>query len=240
MNALVGLIKKIAVFMIAAQAVIHFAPDIKYAKYMKLIVGIMVLLQFLSPIYGIMSGMGADFRQQLSDIGQGMEEFGNPGDFTSSSSTLETVENSMEEEVKSRLNRYLLNDTTEKRYTVTNVIIELEKYPGNNDNSAEYGLKKIRVSVWENTGSQPDAASASETDSIADEEDGSMGGMADEEGGSMIGIDKVEKVQVDKVNITTQDSVKKEDTETESLRRRFCGILGMEEEYMEVIIYGVY
>ena len=37
MNELVETIKKIGIFMIAAQAVLHFAPGQKYEKYIKLI-----------------------------------------------------------------------------------------------------------------------------------------------------------------------------------------------------------
>ena len=44
MGVLVDVIKKIGIFMLAAQAVIHFAPGQKYEKYIKLIVGILILV----------------------------------------------------------------------------------------------------------------------------------------------------------------------------------------------------
>ena len=50
MSALIELIKRIGIFMIAAQAVLHFTPGQKYEKYIKLIVGMMVLLQFVTTL----------------------------------------------------------------------------------------------------------------------------------------------------------------------------------------------
>ena len=56
MGVLVDVIKKIGIFMLAAQAVIHFAPGQKYEKYIKLIVGILILVQFIIPINKLLGG----------------------------------------------------------------------------------------------------------------------------------------------------------------------------------------
>ena len=43
-------LREIGIFMIAAQAVIHFAPGKQYGKYIKSLSGIIILLLFLKPV----------------------------------------------------------------------------------------------------------------------------------------------------------------------------------------------
>lgn len=221
MNAMVELIKKIGIFMIAAQAVIHFAPDIKYTKYMKLIVGILVLLQFLSPVYKIVNGMEADWGKQLSDMEQEFELHELSENLSNSYSATEAVTDSMEQEIKYRLNNYLSCGDLEKKHVVTNVIVELEKLDGNSERTAEYTINRIKVVVWDRT----EDAAGEEHESDAD----STGGKNN--------IERIEKIQVDKIGITENGSEEKENEATDNLRKRFCSVLGMEEKYMEVVVY---
>ncbi|MDE7360173.1 MAG: stage III sporulation protein AF, partial [Lachnospiraceae bacterium] len=44
-------IREIGIFMIAAQAVVHFAPGRQYEKYIKSVSGIIILLLFLKPVF---------------------------------------------------------------------------------------------------------------------------------------------------------------------------------------------
>lgn len=224
MNALVELIKKIGIFMIAAQAVIHFAPEIKYAKYMKLIVGIMILLQFLSPVYGIVNGMGADWSEKLTDTELEFDTYEVSENLSYSYSTSDAVTESMEREIKLRLNNYLSNGDLMENYVVTSVMIELERAGGNNENAAEYMLKRIRVVVWEH------AEDAGGTESVSDTDDT----------GDVNNIGKIDKIQVDKINITANSMEENDDKTTDNLRGRFCSVLGMEEKYMEVVVYGTH
>lgn len=55
-QGLVGSIRQIGVFMICAQALIHFKPKGSYEKYMKLLVSAMILVQLLSPVAALLSG----------------------------------------------------------------------------------------------------------------------------------------------------------------------------------------
>lgn len=238
MNALVELIKRIAVFMIAAQAVIHFAPDIKYAKYMKLIMGIMILLQFLSPIYGIVTGIEEDLAGQLSNPLQEQEtyEYGLSEDFSDSYSTIEAVKINMENEIKSRLNNDLRNDGAGNKYEITNVTIELKTGKTNNENTTEYALGKVRVAVWENTEYNAEMNSEQDTDSGT----GTMYAEGAEDTDNDDNVNKVEKIHIDKIDIAENGIEKNDNRTSDSLRRRFCSVLGMEEEYMEVIVYGVH
>ena len=42
-------IKRIGLFMIVAQTVIHFAAGQQYEKYMRIVAGVIVLLLFITP-----------------------------------------------------------------------------------------------------------------------------------------------------------------------------------------------
>lgn len=142
MDKLVETIQEIGIFLIAAQAIIHFAPGTIYTKYMKLIVGIMVLFFFLSPVYQIITGEilswpsdTADCEinedriktQVLSVKWEEMESY-----IENQTWKQETVLEQMENEIKSRLNQELYtmymqsdDDDPGKRtnYKITNVII---------------------------------------------------------------------------------------------------------------------
>ena len=134
------------------------------------------------------------------------------------------MEESIGQEIKYRLNNYLSSEELKGIYAVTSVIIELEREGGNNENAAEYTLKRIRVVVWEHTEGTGGTESVSDTDDTGD----------------VNNIDKVDKIQVDKINITSNSIEENEDKVTDNLRGRFCSALGMEEEYMEVVVYGAH
>ena len=76
MSALIELIKRIGIFMIAAQAVLHFTPGQKYEKYIKLIVGMMVLLQFVMPLRSILNGTEIDWNAQMEEMERMLETEG--------------------------------------------------------------------------------------------------------------------------------------------------------------------
>lgn len=239
MGALVELIKKIGIFMIAAQAVIHFAPAQKYEKYMKLIVGIMILLQLLTPIYRIFTGTELNWEELLL---YGEEEISLNGpaedileEIAGSHSVAEAVVGSMEEEIKSRLN----HEIADEDYRIVNVIVSMKALGDRDANGIrQYELDTVRVVVRQTFSG----------DSAAD-------------GGN--GMGRIEKVQVPEINVSvgSQDaedtakeagqaqktltqaqeyemSAARERELEEKLRKRFCDILGMEEEQMEVSVYG--
>lgn len=54
-------IRQIAVFMICAQAILHFKPSVKYEKYLKLLISVMVLVQLLLPFLKVFSWEEEDF-----------------------------------------------------------------------------------------------------------------------------------------------------------------------------------
>lgn len=105
-NVLFRAICKVGIFLICAQAIVHFRPREAYEKYLKLLVGIMILLQLFLPIGSFLlgSGMGrvADrleaFRQGLEEeMGLAAEE-ADRAEETLERMTLEEVRRRMEEQ----------------------------------------------------------------------------------------------------------------------------------------------
>lgn len=50
LNSLFQTICRIGIFMICAQAIVHFRPEGAYEKYLKLLVGSMILIQLFLPV----------------------------------------------------------------------------------------------------------------------------------------------------------------------------------------------
>ena len=254
MNALIEMIKKIGIFMIAAQALIHFAPGQKYEKYMKLIVGVVILFQFLKPVYGFFTGTAIDWDDWNAQAFQsGYEEAAGelagraPESISSSNSIEDSVIMRIEEEIKSRLNREMENET----YCVDNVRVSMKTLPGTEaGGTKQYELVKIRVVVRQshvltNNG-----------------RDGSDGSDNSSNSNSMY-VEPVEKVSISpiSIDINSTDAGMDEETEgsggkerikgieeekeereaavEEALLKRFCSVLGMDEEHMEVSVYGI-
>lgn len=57
-DTLLGSIRQMGVFMICAQTLIYFKPKGSYEKYLKLLVGAMILVQLLGPIQVFLAGDG--------------------------------------------------------------------------------------------------------------------------------------------------------------------------------------
>lgn len=57
-SGFVGTVCRMGVFLICAQAVVHFRPKAVYEKYLKMLVSAMVLIQLLSGIGGLFSKSG--------------------------------------------------------------------------------------------------------------------------------------------------------------------------------------
>lgn len=220
MSAFVELIKKIGIFMIAAQAVIHFAPAQKYEKYIRMIVGVMILLQFLTPVYQILTKNIWEAPDWNALTENGLEE-SIPEVDTTSNSVINSVVKQMEEEIKSKLNR----EIEEENYRVVSVNVNMQTFE-NVDGYGEkqYELDSVRVVVRR-------------TYSIGGEE-------------TQNSRSKIEKVQIQKIGVALDERNMQEKTDEEeveltekqekeeSFRRRFCSVLGMEEKYMEVCVYG--
>lgn len=105
-NPLFQTICRTGIFMICAQAIVQFRPQESYEKYLKLLVGVMILVQLFLPIERLFTGSDrteadallASFRENLE---QGMEEVRRQAEETDAllqQMTLEEVRRRMEEQ----------------------------------------------------------------------------------------------------------------------------------------------
>lgn len=124
-------IREIGIFMIAAQAVVHFAPGKQYEKYIKSVAGIVILLLFLRPFFQL---SGTEWREpeavleKLTDMpafpgGEADAEKASLGQIGTDPGS--AAVSRMEAEVKTLLNRELNGDD----YRVKRVSIQLTEDP---------------------------------------------------------------------------------------------------------------
>lgn len=100
---MVGAIKEICIFVIIAQAVMFFVPGNSYMKYVRILVGILMILKVTEPILGLL--LDEEKEKEIKDRILLLEQ-----NIDFSSETLNLEDNSMEiyesitDELKSRLN----------------------------------------------------------------------------------------------------------------------------------------
>lgn len=102
-------IREIGLFMILAQAVVHFSPGRQYGKYIKSISSVIILLLFLKPYVQL---AGAEW-QMPSDILERAAESAKLSDISDlkpESGVEDAVKRHMEREIETLLNRELAGD----------------------------------------------------------------------------------------------------------------------------------
>lgn len=115
-------IREIGIFMIAAQAVIHFAPGKQYEKYIKSVSGVIILLLFLRPFLQL---AGAQWKSPEAVL-EKLEELTDMPDFPDEGENMKAGDaavSRMETEVRALLNRELEGD----EYCVKQVSIRLDR-----------------------------------------------------------------------------------------------------------------
>lgn len=118
----IEIIRKIGIFMIAAQVMIHLAPDKRYEKYNKLITGVIILAMLIQPFSGgenLLEDLvpGELFTETENIMGNGKEL-----------EELQAVQESRyfkyaEKEIKSKIN----NIATKNGYLVTRVETKMQE-----------------------------------------------------------------------------------------------------------------
>lgn len=139
-------IRQIGVFMIAAQAVVHFAPGRQYEKYIKSVSGIIILLLFLKPVFQL-AGMAWEEPQLLWEQWEKLTDMPDFSDEIQAGDVSGEVVGRMEAEVKDQLNRELETDA----YYVSRVTIRFVQKPG-----AEEGtlLPQVEILMRERAGAE--------------------------------------------------------------------------------------
>lgn len=139
-------IRQIGVFMIAAQAVVHFAPGRQYEKYIKSVSGIIILLLFLKPVFQL-AGTAWEEPQLLWEKWEKLTDMPDFSDEIQAGDVSGEVVGRMEAEVKDQLNRELETDA----YYVSRVTIRFVQKPG-----AEEGtlLPQVEILLRERAGAE--------------------------------------------------------------------------------------
>ena len=240
MNTLVEVIQRTGIFLIAAQALIHFAPGTAYAKYMKLLMGIMVLLLLLSPVHqiitdDILSLQGMTDRYEMSD------ESPQTSEFTMSWAEMESyIENhtwkqenalnQLEMEIKSRLDEKVGKMFVEEKYDVQ-------------EENKEYSVASVTINETKPLSLRVVMYGKSSDNDV---DDASIIQIPD----IVIGKNEQNKEDITPNNITydienngtddRENTVAGNRKLNEYFEQSFADILGVEPEQVEVIIYGAY
>lgn len=142
-------IRQIGLFMIAAQAVIHFAPAKHYEKYIKLISSVIILLLFIRPFIAMRGGLEEEWRTGLEQIIQKYEEE-SVWQENGQSSDVIALEH-LEGEIKSRLNDAI----SEGEYYVREVSLVFEKdLPEGGKEIYELQLQSIKIVMSKGNGTK--------------------------------------------------------------------------------------
>ncbi len=221
MNHFVENVRQIGIFMIAAQAVIHLAPEKRYEKYIKLIAGIIVLLLFTTPFLNQSGEIQEKWRTQAEQIMQEIEKKQREGEnfFAEygASDSGQVILNNIEEKIRERLSGLEACEG----YEVADVRLQLA---GTGSGWEENTLEVQRLYVGLRR--------------ISGREEAENG----EKTGDGVHVDKVviEKVNpVEAYEDSKQEFDEKEDREdaVSSFKAIFSGELGISESCVEVDIY---
>lgn len=75
MDGIMKAVCQMGIFMICAQAILHFRPNGSYEKYMKMLVSVMILVQLFLPLIRIISfGGQGDIQMQMDQFQQQLQE----------------------------------------------------------------------------------------------------------------------------------------------------------------------
>lgn len=139
-------IRQIGVFMIAAQAVVHFAPGRQYEKYIKSVSGIIILLLFLKPVFQL-AGAAWEEPQFLWEKWEKLADMPDFSDEIQAGNVSGEVVGRMEAEVKEKLNRELETDA----YLVSRVTIRFVQKPGAEESTL---LPQVEILMRERAGEE--------------------------------------------------------------------------------------
>lgn len=139
-------IRRIGIFMIAAQTVMHFAAGKQYEKYMKITTGVIILLLFVGPFSSSSGNSTADWQAEVERLEQQVQGnmqqeipyVANPVEYVA----LQQIE----EEIRKRLNDII----PDQNCSVTDVMIDLEEAgvsnsEGTSDRERNWAFRRVKV-----------------------------------------------------------------------------------------------
>lgn len=128
---MVGVIKEICIFIIIAQAILFFVPGKSYVKYVRILVGIIMIMRMTEPIFTLV--LSDDRQQEIQERIQMLED---KMDMESEKTELGGSEmgiyESLEKELKNRL-EYCESDYEILRVNFSENIYSGTEYSGNEE-----------------------------------------------------------------------------------------------------------
>ena len=155
-------IRRIGIFMIAAQTVMHFAAGKQYEKYMKIITGVIILLLFIAPFATSSVDPMAEWQAEVERMKQQMQDKMQQGMPYVVSPVGAVAIQKIEEEIRERL-----NDTIpDQNCSVTDVVIDLEETglginAGTSGRERNWEFRRVKVTLQ-------DAPAAEDSDGYED------------------------------------------------------------------------
>lgn len=218
-------IRRIGIFMIVAQTVIHFASGKQYEKYMKIIAGLLILSQFISPFVSSSGNLAEKWQDEIEGMMRQMEEQSQAWQaMPSADGPMEAIVlRRIEEEMKSRMNDIVSDYDCE----VTDVEIDLEQMGGNSGSGTDAGdrdwnFRRVRVTLQR-----------SEVTDLSDERGQDVPDDA---------VIRIEEITVGHENRTEamqkESRVTDRDEETQTYQHLFAQALGIAEDRVEVTYRG--
>jgi len=143
-------IKRLGMFTIVAQTMIHFCPNSQYEKYIKVLIGIMSVTIVITPFLGLVKNFSQNdfastiklWEERLIDTGDNgivsylendLDSVDNEGNFDQS----EVMKRELEEELKIKINK----EITEEKYIVRTIFIVEETIEDKKE------MKKIKITL---------------------------------------------------------------------------------------------
>ena len=165
-NDFLDFVKRIGIFLICAESILYFSPGSSYQKYIRVLIGLMVLIQFVIPVRALLSGQGLEpIEAQINEFRLQMEKTASESsiEFLEAPNHEKIVENRLAEEVKSRLNNVLIAEKKDfvvrnvEIGKITRVTISSHKWKDNDDNPIRIDDIKIdRIRFNDKTGREED------------------------------------------------------------------------------------
>ncbi len=143
-------IKTTGIFLICAESILYFVPGSSYQKYVKVLIGIMVLAQFVVPLKALVTGQEGDaIERQVRELKMMLEEQAEEMQMDELQLISEGQEVNIQtaDEIKSRLNSV----AAEHDYVITDVIIDdmvhvtVSKEPLRKANEDDIRISKIEI-----------------------------------------------------------------------------------------------
>lgn len=145
-------IRRIGMFMIAAQTMLHFAAGKQYENYMKVITGVIILLMFIGPFVSGSEVFAEDWQTEYERIERQIQM--KNGKWQEMPYTVDSLETAalqqIEEEIRSRLDE-LTAESGVRVTSVTIVLEETDKDAGVQTGGRSFVFRRVKVTVQDDT-----------------------------------------------------------------------------------------